>query len=202
MAETTEHSAQTATDAQTHGATGTDGTSATTQAGHGAQAQGAFPPFDSATFPSQLLWLAIAFGLLYFLMSRVALPQVGAIIGNRQDRISRDIADAGRMKRESEEAAAAYEQALAEARGNASSIAQKARDEAKAAADAERKVAEAAVAGRIAAAEASIRGSKAKAMKEVERIATETAGRIIPLLAGGKVSRQDIEKAVRAASRR
>ena len=44
----------------------------------------AFPPFESATFLSQIFWLVIIFGLLYVLMSRVALPRVGAILDNRR----------------------------------------------------------------------------------------------------------------------
>ena len=46
-------------------------TNATTQAHGGAHAGGgSFPPFDSSTFGSQLIWLALAFGALYLLMSR------------------------------------------------------------------------------------------------------------------------------------
>ena len=52
---------------------------------------GAFPPFQSEHFPSQLLWLALTFVLLYVLMSRVALPRIGSIIAERSRRIADDL---------------------------------------------------------------------------------------------------------------
>ena len=174
-------------------------TTATTEAGHGAEAHGAFPPFDSTTFPSQLLWLTIAFGLLYMLMSRVALPRVGKIIDDRNNRISGDLAEANRLKSESEAASAAYEQALAEARRNAAAIGQKARDEAKADADAERARAEAEVSAKVVQSEKAIAASKAKAMADVGGIAIDAAEGIVKSLVGGAVSKADIEKAVKAA---
>ena len=40
-----------------------------------------FPPFQKETFASQLVWLAITFVALYLLISRVAVPRIGGIIG-------------------------------------------------------------------------------------------------------------------------
>ena len=54
----------------------------------------AFPPFESSTYLSQIFWLVIIFGLLYWLMSTIALPRVGAILENRRNRIEGDLADA------------------------------------------------------------------------------------------------------------
>ena len=68
-------------------------------------------------FPSQLLWLAITFGLFYLFLKRVVLPRVGGILEVRRDRIAQDLDQAARMKDEADAAVAAYEQELAEARG-------------------------------------------------------------------------------------
>ena len=80
---------------------------------------GGFPPFNAHTFPSQLIWLAIFFVLLYALMAKWALPQVGRVIERRQKLIEDDFAEAGRLKVQSDEAVAAYEKALADARARA-----------------------------------------------------------------------------------
>jgi F-type H+-transporting ATPase subunit b len=82
-----------------------------------------FPPFESEHFPSQLVWLAISFVLLYVLMSRIALPRIGGIMAARNKVISDDLAAAEQLKERSNAANAAYEKALADARSRAQAIA-------------------------------------------------------------------------------
>ena len=72
-------------------ATSSDSHSAGTQAHGGAPHSDVFPPFDTTHFSSQLLWLALTFGALYLLMSRVALPRIAGILENRQATISGDL---------------------------------------------------------------------------------------------------------------
>lgn len=49
-------------------------THATTEAHGGAHEDVGFPPLETETFAGQLVWLAITFGLLYVLLSRMVLP--------------------------------------------------------------------------------------------------------------------------------
>src|SRR5438067_12721483 len=72
-----------------------------------------FPPFNSHTFASQLLWLALLFVALYVLMSRVALPRVGSILEERRRHIGADLAEAQRFKDASDAAIAGDEKSLA-----------------------------------------------------------------------------------------
>ncbi len=95
------------------------------EAGHGS---GVFPPFDTTTFPSQILWLVITFGLFFMLMKKVIVPRVGTIIDNRQDRISQDLDQAARLKAEADAAVETYEKELAAARAKGNEIASAARD--------------------------------------------------------------------------
>src|SRR6478735_8549339 len=91
---------------------------ATTEAEGGEHHATVFPPFDASTFGSQILWFAITFVVLYVLMSRVAIPQIGSILDKRRARIDGDLKEAERLKGETDKAVAAYEQALADARKN------------------------------------------------------------------------------------
>jgi F-type H+-transporting ATPase subunit b len=172
-------------------------THAATEA-HGGE-HGAFPPFDPATYGSQLFWLAVCFGLLYFLMSRVALPRVGAIIEERNNQVARDLAEAGRLKAETDAAIAAYEQALAQARQNAHAVAQEARNAAKAEADAHRAGIEADLEQRLDAADRRIAEVKTRALAEVDAIAQEAAEAMVETLTGTRADEAEISGAVRAA---
>lgn len=163
-----------------------------TESGHA----GAFPPFDPTFFASQLFWLAITFGLLYLLMSRLALPRVSAIIETRQNRIRQDLDEAGRLKNESDAAHAAYEKELFDARNRAHAIGLKARGEAKAAIEAERTRVEAELGAKLGAAESRIAAIKAKALSEVGRIAAETTSVIVGELLGRSPSAAEIASAI------
>ena len=158
-----------------------------------------FPPFDKSTFASQLLWLAITFVALYFLMARVAIPRIGGILADRSGRIAGDIASAEKAKADSEAALAAYEKALATARANAFAIAEAARSQAKAAADAERTATEAELERKLAEAEARIGVIKAKALSEVGAIAAEATTAIVKALIDADVGKSDVDAAVAGA---
>lgn len=163
------------------------------------QESGTFPPFDSATFPSQLLWLAITFGLFYLFLKNVALPRIAGILEVRRDRIAQDLDQAARMKEEADAAVAAYEQELAEARAKANAIGQEAREAAKKEADAERRKVEQELDKKLAEAETRIESIKSTAMKDVGSIAEETAGAVVEKLLGGKADRKSVAAAVKAA---
>jgi F-type H+-transporting ATPase subunit b len=186
------------------GATGHDdptaGTHATTEAHGDAGHSDVFPPFDPATFPSQLLWLALSFAVLYLLMSKVALPRMGSIIDDRKARIDADIAAAEADQQKTDAAIAAYEAALAEAKNNARAIATAASDASKAELDSKRKAVEADLAGKVTAAEARIATTKAAAMGHVDEIAAETAQTVVTQLVGD-IPSDSVRAAVAKASK-
>lgn len=169
-----------------------------TEAGAG-EAHGAFPPFDPSTFPSQILWLAITFGLFYLFLKRVVLPRIGSILEVRRDRIAQDLDQAALLKSEADAAIAAYEQELAEAKARANVISQEARDKAKAEAEAARKQVEAGLEAKLAEADARIASIKSSAMSDVGAIAEETATAIVQELLGGKADRTAIAAAVKSS---
>ena len=158
-----------------------------------------FPPFDSSTFSSQLLWLAITFGLLYYLMAKVAVPRIAGILEDRRDRIAGDLDMAEKLKSDSEAALTGYEKALAGARSRASAIAETARNEAKAAADAKRAAIESDLNRKLAAAETRIGDIKQQSLSQVGAIAGEATEAIVKALIGADAPKPEVDAAVSAS---
>ena len=157
---------------------------------------GGLPQLHAPDFAPQLFWLAVTFALLYWIMAKIALPRIGEVIEERQDRIQRDLAAAERLKGETEKALAAYEKALGDARANASSIARQTRESLSAEVEKERKAVEDQLAKKLADAEAAINATKAKALANVKDIASDTAVAIVGALSSVPVSKDEVDRAL------
>jgi len=170
---------------------------------HPAGGHGPFPPFNKQTFPSQLLWLTLTFVALYLLMARIALPRIDSILERRRARISGDLAEAQRLKGESDAAIASYEKSLADARGRAQAVVNESRQRQVAQAEAGRKALDATLNARISEAESGIAQTKSAAMVNVRGIATEAAAAIVERLIGiAPASREMVAAAVAEALKR
>jgi F-type H+-transporting ATPase subunit b len=165
--------------AESHG--GPKGTTAHTEADGGHKE---FPPFQKDTFASQLVSLVIAFAALYLIVSKIALPRVGGVLDKRQNTIDGDLAEAQRLKDESDNALKAYESELAAARSRAQAIGAETREKLNAASEAERKTLEDRLATKLADAEKTIASTREAAMRNVRGIATEAAAAIVQRLTG------------------
>ena len=118
---------------------------------------------------------------------------------DRRDRIALDLEAAERAKSDADEAQAAYEQELAEARERAHKVGHDARDSARTEAEAERKKLDADLDRRLEEAQARIAETKANAMREVDGIATEVTETILKETIGIEVSRDEAAAAVSAS---
>jgi F-type H+-transporting ATPase subunit b len=154
------------------------------------------PQLDFSTFPPQLIWLAITFLLLYALMTRVALPRVGAVIDARRDKIDGDLDAARKMKAEMEIVAQAYERTLAEARVKAAATLSATKDKLAGIAAEKQRESLAALAARTAAAEARIDAAKRQALGNIREIAVDAAGQAAFRLIGEAVDTTRVSAAV------
>jgi F-type H+-transporting ATPase subunit b len=164
--------------------------------------KGAFPPFNKETFASQLFWFAVCFIVLYLLMSRIALPRVGGILAARRERIEGDLKTAQRLKEDADAELAAYEKALADARGRAQAIANEMRDKLNAEAEQKRKGLGHDLNAKLAEAEKTIETTKQAALANVRGIAIDATAAIVERLIGRAPAVDAVETAVDAALKR
>lgn len=167
---------------------------------HGGKHSGVFPPFDPASFGTQLIWLAIAFAFLYVVMSRMALPRIGGILADRKARIDGDLAAADASRQKTDAAIAAYEAALAAARQKSHAIAEETRNGIKADINTKRVAVEADLGKKLSEAEARIQSTKTEALSHVGEIAADTVQALVSQLTG-PVSADEARKAVAAAAK-
>lgn len=161
---------------------------------------GIFPPFDTTTFASQILWLAICFGVLYLVISRVAVPRIGGTLSARRGKIEGDLGEADRLRQATDKAIADYEAALAAARTKAQGIAEQTRTANKADLDSKRAGVETDLAKKVAAAETSIQAAKNDALGKVDEIAADTAAALVARLVGN-VSPDEAKAAVASVTK-
>ncbi len=161
-----------------------------------------FPPFDPSTFASQFVWLVLVFGALYLLMSRIALPRIGAIMDARRQSVEGDLAEAKGLKDSSDAAIASYEKALADARGRAQALANETHQKFAAEAEAARKELDTVLNTRLTEAEQAIATRRTAAMSNVQDIAVDTAAAIVERLTGNAPARSDVANAVASSLKR
>ncbi len=178
--------------AESHG--NAKGTTAHSEADGGHKAP--FPPFQKDTFASQLVSLLVAFVALYLIVSRIALPRVGGLLDERQNKIEGDLAAAQRLRDESDAALKSYESELASARSRAQAIGAETREKLNTASEAERKTLEERLSVKLAEAEKTIAATREAAMSKVRSIASDAAIAIVQRLTGVAPDRRSVNKAV------
>ena len=151
------------------------------------------------TYASQIFWLLIVFGLIYFGIGRAMLPKIEATVEARDMRIASDLAAAEAARANADETEAAYRARMDAARAEALKATQAAK--AASAADAEKRVkaADAELAAKTAEADARIKSAQAKALTGIEDVAVEAAQEIVAKVSGAAIARDDAAGAVKAA---
>jgi F-type H+-transporting ATPase subunit b len=151
--------------------------------GGGEHAAPSFPPFDTSLFASQLIWFAITFCALYFIVSRFIVPTVSGVLEKRALQLASDRNAAAQRTAEAEAAKSAMEKASAKARADARKLIDDMRADVAAKLAAEQAEASARLAKRAEESAARMAEARAKAMAEIPSIADALAREIADKLA-------------------
>ncbi len=171
-------------------------TEATEAAGHGGEAVG-MPQLDFSTWPNQVFWLAVTLVVLYLVLSRIALPRIGAVLAERSGTITNDLSAAEELKQKAVAAEKAYNDALAAARADANKIVADAKAAIQRDLDVATAKADADIEARTVESEKSIAVIRAGALESVAEVAKDTAREIVQAL-GGSVDAKTVSAAVTA----
>ncbi|TCS62206.1 F0F1 ATP synthase subunit B family protein [Varunaivibrio sulfuroxidans] len=154
------------------------------------------PQLEVAMFPPQIVWLVISFVVLYILMAKVALPRIGEVLEERQNRVDDNLAKAQTLNDAAETAKEAYEKALSEARSKAQGDLRAVRERAdREAANQQTELSEK-LKATVLQSEKEIAASKAEAIAGVRDVAVDVAGVIVEKLIGEAPGKATLAKAV------
>ena len=153
-----------------------------------AEATVGLPQLDTSSWVSQIFWLFLTFGVLYFALSTFILPSLRDTIGNRSDRIADDLDTASRMQREAEEAEKAYETSLKDARAKANNVAESTRKSVDEEVARELAAADAEADQQAELAEVRIREIKQGALANLDVVAADVAATLVAELTGKTVT--------------
>ena len=174
-------------------------TKTTDAAGHAAEAASAsgMPQLDFSSWGNQIFWLLVTLVVIYFVLSRIALPRIAAVLAERQGTITNDIAAAEELKAKAAEAEEAYQKALVDARAEAQRIVAEAKVEIQADLNAATAKADAEIYAKAAESEKAIAEIRAGAVDSIREVAGETANEIVSAM-GGKADAKAVTAAVEA----
>jgi F-type H+-transporting ATPase subunit b len=149
-------------------------------------------------FFSQLFWLLIVFGIIYFWIGRGMVPKIQSVVEDRDRKIADDLAAAQRAREQAEASEEAYRERIDASRSEALKLAQEAKHQAALDTEKKLKAVDAKIGKKVAEAEAKIRDAAEAARRELEPVAAEAASQLVSKLTGQKVAAKDAEPAVKA----
>ena len=155
--------------------------------------------FSNPLTIAQVVWMAIIFGLLYYILARYALPQVAEVLEGRASRIAVDLDSARAAKAQADAAVAEITEAGRRAAAEAQAGISTAVAQAKAEAAEQSRAADERLNAQLAVAERRIGEARKSAMGALREVATETAGLVVSRLTGHPADATSVDAAVARA---
>ena len=149
-------------------------------------------------FASQLFWLAIVFGIIFFGIGRGMLPKIQGTVDGRDKKIAEDLARAQAARAGADETEAAWRARMDAARAEAGRLAQEAKQESARQTEAKVKAAADKIGLKVESAEKKIREALESARADIEAVAAAATQEMVARLTGIKVDRTEAAQAVKA----
>lgn len=150
-----------------------------------AEAAVGMPQLDFSTWPNQIFWLLVTLVVIYLVLSRIALPRIGAVLADRKSTITNDLAAAEELKQRAVTAEKAYQDALANARSEAAKIVAQAKTAIQKDLDVAIAKADLEISAKAAESEKTIAAIRDGAAAAVAEVARDVAAELVAVLGGG-----------------
>ena len=151
------------------------------------------------TYASQIFWVLIFFGFVFFIVGRGMVPKVMETVAARDSQIAADLAFAEAARRAADGAESSWQATAAKQKADAHALIAKAKHDAAAAAETRLHAAATVIDARVAQADSRIAAAVHAALAEIETVAAEAAGDIAQRLAGITVGAEAARTAVKEA---
>ena len=158
-------------------------TEAAVVAGEQAEKSG-MPQLDFSTYPNQIFWLLVTLVVIYLILTRIALPRIGAVLAERAGTITNDLTAAEELKQKAVAAEKAYNDALIRARSEAAKIVADAKADIQKDLNAAIAKADAEIAAKALESERRISEIEAGAVDAIAQVAKDTTGELVSALGG------------------
>ena len=154
----------------------------------------------AATYASQIFWLLITFGILYFGIGKMMVPKVMATVDAREGQIAGDLAAAEQARLAADQVEAAWRAKMGEARAAAHAETTAAKAQAVKATESQIKSIDVELAERLAHHDLAVGNAKAQAMLNLQAVAAEVTQDLVAKVSGLTVGIDAAADAVRRSN--
>ena len=163
---------------------------------------GGMPQLNPEFWVSQIFWLVLTFGIMYFVLSKLILPKISNNLESRKSQILENIEAAEKQREDSETKLKEYDQIILKSKTEANAMFNQAREKVVKDINAKRDVLDKQIDDEIAKAEKEIQALRDNAPDKINKIAIETSSELLQKLIGAEVNNSSISAIVDDLSRR
>jgi len=147
---------------------------------------------------SQLFWLAIALGFIFFVIAKGMVPKIQATVDQREKKIGGDLEAAQAARAAADKTEAAWRERMDAARAEAARIAAEAKQASARETEAKVQAAADKINTKVDSAQGKIRDAVSSARAEIESVAAEATQEMVRRLTGIAVDKNEAAAAVKA----
>ena len=163
---------------------------------------GGMPQLNPEFWISQIVWLVITFGILFFVLSKFILPKISNNLETRKSQILENIESAEKQREESEKKLKEFDKIIVESKNKAKNLFNDARQKVLDDVNKKKAALEKIIDDEINAAEQEIDQLKKSSHEKITKIAIETSSDLVKKLIGEEVNNSSISAIVEDLSKK